>query len=91
MKVPESGKVFVHYLALCEGKDEPHDSTVLRNSPAIVDMRNPEVLPGLYVAIASMELKEVSKFIVKSDLAYGKMGCPPLIPPGKLKTSFVIS
>lgn len=82
-KVPDDCKVFVHYSAICEGADEPYDSTLTRKRkvPEIVDMRKAEVLPGFLIAIRSMELNEISKFIVKPVLAFGKVGCPPRIPP----------
>ncbi|CAL8096407.1 unnamed protein product [Orchesella dallaii] len=80
-KIPDECKVFVHYVAVCEGADEPFDSTVLRKAPAVIDMRKADIVPGLFVAIQSMELHEVSKFIVKSSLCYGKTGCPPRVPP----------
>jgi FKBP-type peptidyl-prolyl cis-trans isomerase len=80
-KVPENGKLFVHYLGICEGSDEPFDSSVLRKSPAIFDMRNADMIPGFFLALLSMEVKEVSKFMVKSPMAFGSTGCPPRIPP----------
>ncbi|ODN04690.1 Inactive peptidyl-prolyl cis-trans isomerase FKBP6 [Orchesella cincta] len=80
-KIPENSKIFVHYVAICEGADEPFDSTVLRKAPAVIDLRKADILPGLYLAIRSMELHEVSKFIMKPSLCYGEVGCPPRVPP----------
>lgn len=78
--MPEDGKVFVNYIAICEGADEPFDSTILRKSPSIFDMRKADALPGLFCALLSMELMELSKFIVDSSLGYGELGCPPRVP-----------
>jgi len=42
---------------------------------------NFELLPGLEIGIKSMTLGENSRFIIKPELAYRELGCPPRIPP----------
>ena len=37
-------------------------------------------LAGLEVAFSSMKKKEKSRFLIKPQYAYGKMGSPPRIP-----------
>lgn len=74
-------KVIAHYVAICEGADEPHDSTLLRRCPQIFDLRKADMLPGLFIALQTMTIGEVSKFVVKSELAFGAHGCYPRVPP----------
>ena len=33
------------------------------------------------MGVATMKKSETARFLVKSDYAFGKMGCPPRIPP----------
>ncbi|XP_021962215.1 inactive peptidyl-prolyl cis-trans isomerase FKBP6 isoform X2 [Folsomia candida] len=78
--VPDNCKVFVHYIITGNGLDDPFDSTVLQGYPQCLDLRKPEVIPGLLVAIKSMHVREVAKVWIRSDYAYGALGCPPRIP-----------
>ena len=39
-----------------------------------------EVLPGYEIAIRSMRKGEVSRFLIKPEYMFGKMGCPPRVP-----------
>ena len=40
-----------------------------------------EVIPGWEIAVKSMYRNECSQFLISSQYAFGKMGCPPRIPP----------
>lgn len=80
-QISDNCKVIAHYVAICEGADEPHDSTLLRRCPQVFDMRKGDILPGLFVALQSMTPGEISKFLVKSQLAFGAHGCYPRVPP----------
>ncbi|OQV23957.1 putative Inactive peptidyl-prolyl cis-trans isomerase FKBP6 [Hypsibius exemplaris] len=74
--------VVVHYAAYVEYADEPVDvaySRAMKRSFKLqVDRGN--ALPGFEMAIKSMTQGESSIFIVSSNLAYGKFGCPPRYP-----------
>ena len=39
------------------------------------------MIAGLDVGISTMKKGELARFIMKPDMAFGKMGCPPRIPP----------
>ena len=39
------------------------------------------MIPGWDVGIGTMRKTELARFIVKPEYAFGKMGCPPRIPP----------
>jgi len=39
-----------------------------------------KLLLGLDIAIGTMRVKEKSRFLLRSDYAYGGHGCPPRIP-----------
>jgi len=80
--VPENAIVTVHYNAYVEYDDEPYDSTWLRGYPLVCHLCQ-GFIPGLSVGIASMKKGETSRFLIHPDMAFGKMGCPPRIPPSK--------
>lgn len=40
-----------------------------------------DLLPGLEIGIKTMRIGENARFIIKPELAYREMGCPPRIPP----------
>ncbi|KAF1742821.1 hypothetical protein MXB_137, partial [Myxobolus squamalis] len=58
--------------SLFRGELEPFDSTRLRN--------HGNGLQGLQIALSTMSKEEEAKFIIRSDYAYGQLGCPPRIP-----------
>ncbi|CAF0833283.1 unnamed protein product [Adineta steineri] len=73
--------VRVHYNAYFELNDEPYDSTYIRRRPCEFQLGKFNVLPGLDLAVRTMQRRERAKFIISSDLLYGEHGCPPRIPP----------
>eukprot|EP00112_Aurelia_sp_Birch-Aquarium-sp1_P024134 Seg748.1 transcript_id=Seg748.1/GoldUCD/mRNA.D3Y31 product="Inactive peptidyl-prolyl cis-trans isomerase FKBP6" protein_id=Seg748.1/GoldUCD/D3Y31 len=79
-KVPQGASVKVHYNAYLEYSEEPFDSSILRNYPVRVKLGAGEQILGWEIAIPTMKKGEKSRFLVKSEYAYGKMGCPPRIP-----------
>ena len=46
-----------------------------------------EVIPGWEVAVKSMRRNERSQFLISPDYAFGKIGCPPRIPPNATSES----
>lgn len=80
--VPEGNIVLIHYIAYVLNNPEPFDVTYLQGRrPKRFTLDNGEMLPGLEVGIKSMKLGENARFIIKPELAFRNMGCPPRIPP----------
>jgi len=76
--------VYVHYIIATDGPDGHEiDSTLSpgRFRAEGIDLRNASVLPGFYLAIKSMTMFEVAKFLIRFDKAFGEIGCPPRVPP----------
>ncbi|XP_066255987.1 inactive peptidyl-prolyl cis-trans isomerase FKBP6 [Euwallacea similis] len=80
-KPEEKSIVRVHYNAYIEFNEEPFDSTYARKMPHQFMVATGEVLPGLDIAVQSMQLTEISQFLIKPHLAYGTQGCLDRIPP----------
>lgn len=86
---PLGSTVRIHYNAYFELNDEPYDSTYIRRRPCEFQLNKFNVLPGLDLAVRTMQRRERAKFIISSDLLYGEHGCPPRIPP-KAWSLFII-
>ena len=84
---PEKAKVWYHYVGFMNEEQEPFDSTLGRNAESIIINGSGNVLPGLRIALETMEINEVAQFLVHHEYAYGKLGCLPRVAPGSI--SFV--
>ncbi|KAL1518253.1 hypothetical protein ABEB36_001901 [Hypothenemus hampei] len=73
--------VRVHYNGYIEFNEIPFDCTYARKKPHTFIVGKGEVVPGLDIAVKSMNLNEKSQFLVESHLAYGSLGCLERIPP----------
>ncbi len=71
----------MHYSLYLEGQDEPYDSTILRNRAERHRLGQGGLLPGIEVAVKSMLKKEEAEFLIEYEYAFGKLGCPPRVPP----------
>ncbi|XP_066600650.1 inactive peptidyl-prolyl cis-trans isomerase FKBP6-like isoform X2 [Prorops nasuta] len=81
--IPHDAQVTIHYIGYLEHNDEPFDSTYAHGRPNSVRLNQGQLLAGLECGIKTMQKHEIAVFIVSSDLAYGKFGCPPRIPPNE--------
>lgn len=80
--VPVNSIVLIHYVAYVSNFHEPFDVTYLQSKrPKRFTLGIGEILPGLEIGIKTMTMGENAKFIVKPELAYRELGCPPRIPP----------
>nr|XP_012134979.1 PREDICTED: inactive peptidyl-prolyl cis-trans isomerase FKBP6 isoform X2 [Megachile rotundata] len=81
--VPYDAQVTVKYIGHFEYRDEPFDSSFTRGGTDTFCLNQGMLIPGLEIAIASMRKHEIAIFIIHPDLAYGKYGCAPRIPPNE--------
>ena len=79
--VPAKSLCRVHYNAYLEYSDEPFDSSRLRNRQHQFKLGSGESILGWELGVATMKRGETSRFMFTHNYAYGKMGCPPRIPP----------
>jgi FK506-binding protein 6 len=79
--IPEGSTVRIHYNGYLEYSDEPYDSTRLRNKPLTLHLGTGGAIPGLEIGVSTMKKGELAHILVKPEYAFGKMGCPPRIPP----------
>ncbi|XP_031845588.1 inactive peptidyl-prolyl cis-trans isomerase shutdown [Nomia melanderi] len=79
--IPFDAQVTIKYLGHFEYNDEPFDSSFTRGGAETYRLNQGSLLPGLEIAISTMKKHEIAIFIVHPDLAYGRLGCLPRIPP----------
>lgn len=81
--IPHDAQVTIKYIAHFEYRDEPFDSSFARGGAETFNLNQGTLIPGLEIGLLSMQKHEIAIFIVHPDLAYGKCGCAPRIPPNE--------
>uniref|UniRef100_A0A8C6NAI3 peptidylprolyl isomerase n=1 Tax=Melopsittacus undulatus TaxID=13146 RepID=A0A8C6NAI3_MELUD len=71
----------VKFSGYLEHQDKPFCTNCYGNSPGLMKLGKDITLLGLEVGLLTMKKGELSRFVFTPDYAYGKKGCPPLIPP----------
>ncbi|XP_076766243.1 inactive peptidyl-prolyl cis-trans isomerase shutdown [Xylocopa sonorina] len=87
--VPYNAQVTINYVGHLEYRDEPFDSSFVRGGAEIFFLNCGMLISGIEIAIRTMRKHEIAVFIIHPDLAYGKYGCAPRIPPNE-ETLFII-
>lgn len=74
----ETDRVKTHYTGkLVDGT--VFDSSVKRNEPAVFPVNR--VIPGWTEALQEMKVGDKWQLVIPPEMAYGKRGSPPVIPP----------
>ncbi|XP_061785225.1 inactive peptidyl-prolyl cis-trans isomerase FKBP6 isoform X2 [Nerophis lumbriciformis] len=78
--VPQNASVLIHYSGFLEYSDQPFETTTHFKHPRMMKLGRDVTLPGMELGLLTMRKGEFSRFLLHPRYAYGKMGCPPLIP-----------
>ncbi|XP_028938675.1 inactive peptidyl-prolyl cis-trans isomerase FKBP6 isoform X1 [Ornithorhynchus anatinus] len=78
--VPPDASVSVKYAGYLEHMDQPFDTNWYRKLPRLMKLGEEITLGGMEVALLTMRKGELARFLFKPAYAYGRLGCPPLIP-----------
>ncbi|XP_016917008.1 inactive peptidyl-prolyl cis-trans isomerase FKBP6 isoform X2 [Apis cerana] len=81
--VPYDAQITIKYIGHFEYRDEPFDSSFARGGAETFRLNQGMLIPGLEIGITTMQKHEIAMFIIHPDLAYGKYGCAPRIPPNE--------
>ena len=76
-------EVTVDYVGVNYKSGKEFDSSWSRNEPFIFTLGNGEVIPGWDQGLEGMKVGGRRELIIPPELAYGKTGQPPLIPPSE--------
>ncbi|NXE82978.1 FKBP6 isomerase, partial [Cochlearius cochlearius] len=71
----------VKYSGYLEHQDEPFCTNCYSKSPGLMKLGKDITLRGLEIGLLTMKKGEVARFVFTPEYAYGRQGCPPLIPP----------
>jgi peptidylprolyl isomerase len=74
-------KVTVDYVGVNYKSGKEFDSSWSRNEPFTFTLGNGEVIPGWDQGVEGMKVGGRRELIIPPELAYGKTGSPPVIPP----------
>jgi peptidylprolyl isomerase len=73
--------VTVNYVGVLYKGGKEFDSSWKRNEPFTFALGKGQVIPGWDQGVAGMKVGGRRELIIPSELAYGKTGSPPTIPP----------
>jgi peptidylprolyl isomerase len=79
--VQQGQTVTVNYVGVLCNNGKEFDSSWKRNQPFTTALTTGSVIPGWVKGIPGMKVGGRRELIIPSDLAYGKAGSPPTIPP----------
>jgi FK506-binding protein 6 len=88
-KLTPKAAILYHYEAYLDGVDEPFDSTILRGKPQLHRLNGDSIIRGLYLGLLEMRKLEKSHIIIRPEVGFGAMGCPPRIP-GKATILYIV-
>lgn len=74
-------KVSVQYVGVLYKNGKEFDSNWGSGEPFEVELGAGQVIPGWDQGLVGMKVGGTRKLIIPADLAYGKEGSPPTIPP----------
>ncbi|NXO51506.1 FKBP6 isomerase, partial [Aramus guarauna] len=79
--VPQNASVAVKYSGYLEHEDKPFCTNKCRKSLELMKLGKDITLWGLEIGLLTMKKGEGAIFVFEPPYAYGRFGCPPLIPP----------
>ncbi|MGH2833972.1 MAG: FKBP-type peptidyl-prolyl cis-trans isomerase [Solirubrobacteraceae bacterium] len=74
-------KVTVNYVGVLYKNGKEFDSSWKRSEPFAFELGKSQVIKGWDQGVAGMKVGGRRELIIPSELAYGKTGSPPTIPP----------
>ncbi|KAL1928851.1 hypothetical protein VTP01DRAFT_2637 [Rhizomucor pusillus] len=80
-KVNGISKVSVHYVASVWGAETPFEDTRPSGKPKKFKMGRDKMINGLEKGIKGMCEGEIRRILIPSDMGYGELGIPDVVPP----------
>lgn len=75
-----SNTVFLDCIGYLEHQATPFDSSVYDGKPLKIDLIEGPIIPGLLQGLIQLREGERANILIKPQMAYGALGCMPLIP-----------
>lgn len=80
-KICGTNTIIYDIVSFVVGDAKPFESTIRAGKPAKVSLEEGPIVPGLMLAMVHMREGEQAYVLVHPSQAYGRLGCPPMIPP----------
>lgn len=80
LRVSEDSFVIYHCALWKEGSAEPFDSSWLRGSTMVVDLKDDSIIAGLRELMLTCSNGEICEAFIRPEKAFGMLGAPPRIP-----------
>ncbi|KAI7861530.1 hypothetical protein BDF14DRAFT_1868149 [Spinellus fusiger] len=74
------GRIKLHYSITVWGETEPYETTY-GGDPREYHMGRAKIIKGLEQGLKDMCVGEIRRLLIPSDLAYGELGIPGIVPP----------
>lgn len=79
-KILQSSTVKFDKVGYIEGNEVPFESTLCQGRPDLVKLSDGPIIIGLLCALIELREGETANIIIHPSMAYGHLGCPPVIP-----------
>ena len=80
-EVKVSNTILFDRIGFLEHNGIPFESSIYDGKPTMLNLAVGPILPGLLRGLLAMRVGERANIIIHPALAYGKLGCLPIIPP----------
>lgn len=88
-EIKPSHSVLFDRIGYLEYELMPFESSICDGKPSLINLTQGPIIPGLLYALTSLREGDRASIMIGPGMAYGKLGCPGLIPPDASLLYFV--
>lgn len=88
-RVTELSSILCDRVGYIEKNPEPFENTLHRGEPILVNLAEESMIPGVMLALTSLNEGDSALFLINPQLGLGDLGAPPSIPPKSFLLYFI--
>lgn len=88
-EVQPSHTVLFERIGYLEYNLMPFESSICDGKPSLINLTQGPIFPGLLYALTNLREGDRASILIRPGMAYGRLGCPGLIPPDASLLYFV--